>query len=96
MEAYCVKCKAKKEMKSPKAVTMKNGKPATQGECPTCKTKMFRIGKAKQPHWFRAHRGKRFSISCPVFLSQSLPISTWKDTLIVRTLCTHLIFSNSH
>ena len=47
MEAYCVKCKAKREMKSPKAVTMKNGKPATQGECPTCKTKMFRIGKAK-------------------------------------------------
>jgi hypothetical protein len=46
MEAYCVKCKAKKEMKSPKAVTMKNGKPATQGVCPTCKTKMFRIGKA--------------------------------------------------
>jgi hypothetical protein len=43
MEAYCVKCKAKKEMKSPKAVTMKNGKPATQGVCPTCKTKMFRI-----------------------------------------------------
>jgi hypothetical protein len=47
MEAYCVKCRAKKEMKSPKAVTMKNGKPATQGVCPTCKTKMFRIGKAK-------------------------------------------------
>jgi hypothetical protein len=44
MEAYCVKCKAKKEMKSPKAVTMKNEKPATQGVCPTCKTKMFRIG----------------------------------------------------
>jgi hypothetical protein len=46
MEAYCVKCRAKKVMKSPKAVTMKNGKPATQGTCPTCSTKMFRIGKA--------------------------------------------------
>ena len=31
MEAYCVKCKAKREMKDAKAVTMKNGKPATQG-----------------------------------------------------------------
>lgn len=31
MQAYCVKCRAKKEMKSPKAITMKNGKPATQG-----------------------------------------------------------------
>jgi hypothetical protein len=47
MEAYCVKCRAKKVMKNPKAVTMKNGKPATQGTCPTCGTKMFRIGKAK-------------------------------------------------
>jgi hypothetical protein len=47
MEAYCVKCKVKKEMKSAKAVTMKNGKPATQGVCPTCKTKMFRIGKTE-------------------------------------------------
>ena len=46
MEAYCVKCKAKKEMKEAKAVTMKNGKPATQGICPTCGTKMFKIGKA--------------------------------------------------
>ena len=45
MEAYCVKCRAKKEMKDAKAVTMKNGKPATQGVCPTCGTKMFRIGK---------------------------------------------------
>lgn len=46
MEAYCVKCKAKREMKDAKAVTMKNGKPATQGLCPTCGTKMFKIGKA--------------------------------------------------
>ena len=30
MEAYCVKCKAKKEIKNPKQVTMKNGKPAVK------------------------------------------------------------------
>ena len=47
MQAYCVKCRAKKEMKSAKNITMKNGKPATQGVCPTCGTKMFRIGKAQ-------------------------------------------------
>jgi hypothetical protein len=47
MEAYCVKCRAKKEMKNPKAVTMKNKKPATSGTCPTCGTKMFKIGKSK-------------------------------------------------
>jgi len=46
MEAYCVKCRAKKGMKDAKAITMKNGKPATQGICPTCGTKMFRIGKS--------------------------------------------------
>jgi Zn finger protein HypA/HybF involved in hydrogenase expression len=45
MQAYCVKCRAKKEMKDAKAITMKNGKPATQGMCPSCGTKMFRIGK---------------------------------------------------
>ena len=44
-QAYCMKCKAKREMKDAKAITMKNGKPATQGVCPTCGTKMFRIGK---------------------------------------------------
>jgi hypothetical protein len=36
---------AKKGMKYAKSITMKNGKPATQGVCPTCGTKMFRIGK---------------------------------------------------
>jgi Domain of unknown function (DUF5679) len=44
VEAYCVKCKAKREMKDPKQVTMKNGKPAAQGICPVCGTRMFRIG----------------------------------------------------
>ena len=46
MEAYCVKCRAKKEMKDPQQITMKNMKPATQGQCPVCGTKMFRIGKS--------------------------------------------------
>jgi hypothetical protein len=46
MQAYCMKCRTKREMKDPKAITMKNGKPATQGTCPVCGTKMFRIGKA--------------------------------------------------
>jgi len=46
MQAYCVKCHAKKEMKDARAITMKNGRPATQGVCPTCGTKMFRIGKS--------------------------------------------------
>ena len=44
MEAYCVKCKAKREMKNPQQVTMKTGRLATSGTCPVCGTKMFRIG----------------------------------------------------
>ncbi len=46
MEAYCMKCKAKHEMKDAKAITMKNGKPATEGTCSVCGTKMFKIGAA--------------------------------------------------
>ena len=46
MQAYCMKCRAKVEIKNPKAITMKNGKPATQGVCPKCGTKVFRIGKS--------------------------------------------------
>ena len=42
-EAYCVKCKAKKEMAKAQEVTMKNGRPAMQGVCPDCGTKLFRI-----------------------------------------------------
>ena len=51
-EAYCVKCKAKREMKDPKEVEMKGkgGKPrlAMTGTCPNCGTKMFRIMGAKK------------------------------------------------
>ncbi|MCB8994324.1 MAG: hypothetical protein H6538_01815 [Bacteroidales bacterium] len=47
MEGYCVKCKGKKEIKTPVEVTMKNGRKAMKGKCPTCGTGMFRIlGKA--------------------------------------------------
>ena len=46
MDAYCFKCRAKREIKNPKRVTLKNGKPATRGICSVCGTKVFRIGKA--------------------------------------------------
>lgn len=44
MQAYCVKCKSKQEIKDPKQITMKNGRMATRGVCPVCGTKLFRIG----------------------------------------------------
>ena len=42
-EAYCVKCKSKKEIKGANEVTMKNGRKALKGSCPDCGTGMFRI-----------------------------------------------------
>jgi len=47
-EAYCVKCKAKKEIAKPQPVTMKNGRPAIQGVCPDCATKLFCIMPSKK------------------------------------------------
>ena len=45
-QGYCVKCRAKREISNAQQVTLKNGRPATQGSCPTCSTKIFRIGKS--------------------------------------------------
>lgn len=47
-EGYCVKCKAKKEIIDAVEETMKNGRTAIKGKCPTCGTVMFKIlgGKA--------------------------------------------------
>jgi len=47
-EGYCVKCKAKKEIANAVEETMKNGRKAIKGKCPTCGTGMFKIlgGKA--------------------------------------------------
>ncbi len=44
MQAYCVKDRQKVDIKDPRAVIMKNGRPATTGTCPICGTKIFRIG----------------------------------------------------
>ncbi|MFH0839350.1 MAG: DUF5679 domain-containing protein [Candidatus Omnitrophota bacterium] len=43
MDAYCVKCKSKKEMKDAVRVTMKNGRNAMKGKCPDCGTGVYRI-----------------------------------------------------
>ena len=50
-EGYCVKCKAKKEIVDAVEETMKNGRKAIKGKCPTCGTVMFKIlgGKATPP-----------------------------------------------
>lgn len=48
VEGYCVKCKNRKEISDGVEETMKNGRKAIKGRCPTCGTVMFKIlgGKA--------------------------------------------------
>jgi Domain of unknown function (DUF5679) len=41
-EAYCVKCKAKREFEG-EEVTLKNGRKAAKGKCPVCGTTVMRI-----------------------------------------------------
>lgn len=56
VQAYCVKCKAKRDMENPKKVPMKGkgGKKrhALKGTCPKCGTAMFRIlGAEEAKEW---------------------------------------------
>jgi hypothetical protein len=50
MEGYCLKCRTKREMRDGKQITMKNGRPAVQGVCAVCGTRMFKIGSAAKAH----------------------------------------------
>ncbi len=45
MEAYCMKCKTKREMKDPVAGFNAKASPVTIGTCSVCGTKLYRMGK---------------------------------------------------
>src|SRR5512139_3348585 len=45
MEAYCMKCKTKREMNDPVASFNAKGSPVTIGTCPVCGTKLYKMGK---------------------------------------------------
>ncbi len=51
MEAYCMKCRTKREIKDPVPDFNKAGSPITRGTCSVCGTNLFRIGKTE------AHEG---------------------------------------
>ncbi len=40
VEGYCLKCKSRRGIKNATRVTMKNGRPRTQGFCVVCNTRM--------------------------------------------------------
>lgn len=48
MEAYCVKCKAKRELKDGEAQFNAAGAPVTRGICTVCGTKLFRMGRTPE------------------------------------------------
>ncbi len=45
MEAYCVKCRTKREVQDPQPVFTDSGTPATRGVCPVCGVTLFRMGR---------------------------------------------------
>jgi DNA topoisomerase-1 len=45
MEAYCMKCKTKREIIEPQATFNKAGAPVTRGKCPVCGTALYRTGR---------------------------------------------------
>lgn len=45
MEAYCMKCKTKREMKDPVAGFNAKSSPVTTAVCPVCGTKLYRMGR---------------------------------------------------
>ena len=47
MAGYCMKCREKRELRDAQAVTLKNGREATQGSCAVCGTKVTVMGSAK-------------------------------------------------
>ncbi|MCE7918810.1 MAG: type I DNA topoisomerase [Chloroflexi bacterium CFX1] len=74
MEAYCMKCKTKREMKEPVAGFNARGSAVTTGVCPVCGTKLFRMGKTEahagltppeKPEKVEAREGKLVIVESP-------------------------------
>ncbi len=45
VQAYCVKCKTKRDVQSAQPVFTDTGTPATRGVCPVCGTTLYRMGR---------------------------------------------------
>ena len=75
MQAYCMKCRKKVEIQNAKQIKMKNGKPATQGVCPKCGTKVFRIGKGQIQQYCISQTEAELLDPQPPILLQSTDLS---------------------
>ena len=68
--AYCVKCRAKRELPDAEAVFTESGRPGTKGTCPVCHSTVFRMGrtaahKGLQPPPPREPRGRLVIVESP-------------------------------
>jgi hypothetical protein len=48
-EAYCVKCRTKREVKNAREETFENGRRALRGQCGVCGTLITKFLASKQP-----------------------------------------------
>jgi hypothetical protein len=53
MQAYCPKCRDRRELADGRPVTFRNGRPALQGRCAECGTRTARIIQSRKPSWDR-------------------------------------------
>jgi DNA topoisomerase I len=74
MEAYCMKCKTKREIKDPVASFNAKGSPITTGTCPVCGTRLYRMGRTpaheglippKRPEKVEPRDGKLVIVESP-------------------------------
>ncbi len=54
MEAYCMKCKTKREIMEPEATFNAASAPVTRGICPVCGTKLYRTGRTPEHEGMQA------------------------------------------
>lgn len=45
MKGYCMKCQRETELAATRPVVMRNGRWGTEGKCPECGTRLFRLGR---------------------------------------------------
>ncbi len=63
MQAYCIKCHKRTEIKDPHEVRFKNGSSAIHGVCPKCGTKLLSLNPRSQPDLMPL-----FLEACPEFV----------------------------
>ncbi len=71
LQAYCVKCKTKRQIADPEPTYTSTGTPGTRGRCPVCGTTLFRMGETEahanvpKPEVSRKRNGRLVIVESP-------------------------------